>query len=169
MSNLRKVSAGEPLAISATTWNQLVGIVSRSQGSGQNGTRGFRQSVTCIIRNDTGGDLPQYGIVGLGDPVIPYDATGSDFFDSIVLKGVLAAGGDYDLKWGVTLSPIAAGEFGAVVVQGLTYAKLDSASEQAGPTEEGDVDFLTEADCGLARVLWRDAGSGNKWAVICLG
>ena len=166
----RRVSPGEPLEIAATTWNQLAEGLQQGPGNGAVPGKSFRASVTVSVRNDTGADLPQFGVVGLGDLLIDPDDGEGEFLNSIVFAGVLAAGGDYDLKWGLTLAPIEAGKIGTIVVQGLCYAKLDTEdATEAGPASDGDVEALTSVSCGLARVLWREAGGGNKWAIVCLG
>lgn len=168
--NYRRVSAGDPLQIPAATWNQLVDGLAKTTGSSAAASRSFRNSVTCLVLNTTGADLPQFGVVGLSDPIFLPSDDEDEFLRQIVLTGVLAAGGNFDLKWGLTTAPILSGEIGEVVVQGLCYAKLDTAdAETAGPDNDGTVATLTSADCGLARVLWRADGTGAQWAIVCLG
>lgn len=166
----RRVAPGEPLSIPAREWNQLVAGLEQGLGAGPGRQRGFRQAVTALVRNDTGATLPRFGVVGIGAPLLDPDDDEAAFLEQIVFAGELATNGDYDLKWGLTLAPIASGEIGEAVVQGLSFAKLDTAdATEAGPADDGDVNALTEASCGLARVLYRQSGVGDKWAIVCLG
>lgn len=166
---MHRAAIGEPFRVGATTWNRLLGLLQTSPGP-TGGAKGFRQSVTCLIWNQTGADLPRFGVVGLGEPVIDPGSNEDEFLRTVAFHGVLAEDGDYDLKWGLTIGPIKSGEFGEVIVQGLAYCYLDTAdAETAGPADDGDVVALTSASCGLARVLWRQSGSGNKLAIVCLG
>lgn len=167
----RRVSAGDALRIPAPTWNQLVGGLEQGDGNGAVPGRGFRQTTTCLIRNDTGALIPRFGVVGLGEPVFDPDNDETEFLRRVAFKGELAEDGEYELKWGIAPAPIPADEFGELIIQGLTYCLLDATDsvESAGPASDGDVEALVAADCGLARVLWRESGTGPTWAIVVLG
>lgn len=167
----RRVSAGDALRIPAPTWNQLVAGLEHGEGNGAVPSRAYRQTVTCLIRNDTGTLIPRFGVVGLGDPVFDPDTDETEFLRRVLFKGELATDGDYELRWGIAVRPIVSGECGEVIIQGLTYCLLDASDsvESAGPASDGDVEALVAADCGLARVLWRESGTGPTWAIVVLG
>lgn len=167
----RRATAGQPFIPSASTWNQLVAGLESGRGNGAAPARGFRQTVTCLVRNLTGAVIPRFGVVGLGDPLLDPDDNEAEFLRQIIFGAELATGGDYELKWGLALAPIAANAIGEIVIQGLSYCLLDADDtvETAGPASDGDVEALVAADCGLARVLWRQSGTGPTWAIVCLG
>lgn len=168
---MRRVSPGDPLRIPACTWNDLVAGLGHRRGNGAVPSLAHRQTVTCLVRNLTGAELPRFGVVGFGDPLIDPATSESEFLKNILFAGELATDGDYELRWGLTLAPIPAGKIGEVIVQGLAYCKIDADDtiETAGPASDGDVNVLVAADCGLARVLWRQSGTGPTWAIVCLG
>ncbi len=167
---MRHVQPGEPLNIPAPQWNGMLNLLERSDGAGPGRSGGFRNSVTCEIRNDTGQDLPRFGLVGLGDPLILPSDNEDEFLRRVILSGELIdAESAFDLKWGITLQPILNNQYGIIVVQGLCYAKLDDNTATTAAPKDGSIDTLTKADCGLARVIWRATGSGAQWAIVCLG
>lgn len=171
---MKHASVGDPLRIPATTWNQLLGTVEKTRQPGGEIDRGGRQDTTCIIRNDTGADLPEYGIVGFAAPLVTPSDNLSDFKGQIAFSAIVATSGQYDLKWGVALGPIAKGAWGKAVVQGLTFAEINLPStgpiQSAYPNPAGDVNYLLPTSCGLARVIWNPLTvTGPQWCVICLG
>jgi hypothetical protein len=148
--------------------NSLVDLLSANQPTTSGGRIvGRSDSTVCLVRNDTGAALPLFGVVGLGDPLITPTENLNAFLGQFQFEGVLAESADYGNKWGLTLMPIADGATGLVRLSGLCHCFLDMVAEFAGPTTDGEVDYLTEADCG-ARVLWRAAGSGAQRAIIVL-
>lgn len=166
----RRVQDGDPLIIQPKDWNRMLDGLDHSNGAGPGRAGAFRQTVTVNIRNDVGADLPRFGVVGLGSPLITPDVNEDEFLRSICLSGVAASPeSDYDLKWGITLRPIRKDEFGPVVIQGLCYCMLDDATATTAQPKDGSFLTLTGADCGLARVIWRAAGTGPQWAIVCLG
>ncbi|HEY4258590.1 MAG TPA: hypothetical protein VGM98_00460 [Schlesneria sp.] len=167
----RHVHPGDDVSIEAKVWNKVLDDYERDTGPSGPRSRAFRQSVTALIRNETGQDLPRYGVVGLGAPIILPSDDETEFLSKIALHGLLIDNEDlYDLRWGLTLTPIAVGEFGTVVVQGLCFAKINMSGATTAKPVTNDVTALTSADCGLARVLWSDpTGTGNRWALVCLG
>lgn len=167
---MRHVQDGDPLAIPARTWNEVLDLLERGRGPGPGPASMFLNTVRCLVKNNTGADLPRFGVVGIGDPLILPSDNEAEFLKHMAFSGELAENGDFDLKWGLTVAPIINQEIGVVIVQGLAFCKIDTdGATEAGPADDGDVEALTSSSCGLARVLWRESGSGNKWAIVCLG
>ncbi|TXI10628.1 MAG: hypothetical protein E6Q76_03725 [Rhizobium sp.] len=143
----------------------------RSRGPTSGAARSARQSVSVEVRNDTGSDIGRFGVVGLGAPLILPSVNEPEFLRRITLSGQLIAHeADFDLKWGIAQQPIRTGEIGEVVVQGLSFAKIDDATATTAMPKDGSLTLLTKADCGLARVLWVEPTlAATKWCLVCLG
>lgn len=165
------VQAGDPLQIEARIWNRLVSLLG---ARGQLGAERLPSPVTGAdvirVRNDTGSALSAYHVVGVGAPEITPTLNLEQFQRSLIFSGGAPASGAF----AVVLEPIPAGEIGRAVVSGVVPVQLDvsAAADSAGhvraEADAGDATALDLAQSGSARVLWRESGSGTKWALVRL-
>lgn len=70
-----KASAGDPLKIRASTWNDLMDCLADWKARQQNG-RGGRENLgddnnTILVKNDTDNPLPRFSVLGIGPQVFP--------------------------------------------------------------------------------------------------
>jgi hypothetical protein len=129
------------------------------------------EATTCLIRNDTGDDLPWRGVVGLGPPLILPTDDEDEYLSGFVFVGTLATTPSYSAKWGLTLEPIASGDVGLVRISGIAHCYIDLSPDHviqfAGPDSSGTVGALVSANCG-ARVIYRAPGTGPQYGIVVL-
>lgn len=148
--------------------NAIADLLSKSETSSGFGIENNRDPTTLLIRNDTGADLPQFGIVGIGSPLVsPSDNMGA-FLNRFAFAGVVPST-TYKTKFAITLEPIATGSCGRCRISGLCHCYIYMASaatpDFAAPTT--NVNYLVKADCGVI-VLWRSAGLNIQRAIVLL-
>jgi hypothetical protein len=176
MDAFQRALPGKPMRIPAMAYNAMLdaaeahrksaSVGGASAGAGQGGPHVVR------LRNDSGADVPQYGILGLGDIIHEWDpddaALQAEFMrNPRVFAGELPAA-THARRWALALHAIPQGQIGAAAVLGVYPCLLEVGSgshEQAGPTA-GDVTKLTSAASGTADVLWKEDGTGEKRALV---
>jgi hypothetical protein len=153
-------------------WNAAARGFLRSGESGAGAALDDRLGPQLVVhvRNDTGADLPDFGVVTLSDSLLAgTDAEQSrrDTREGPVLKGLLPAA---DTVIAVTQEPIRKDAIGRATVLGVTPCKLlvNAAGHAAARVIVGDSAKLGSAGDG-APVIYKAAPSGETWAVILLG
>lgn len=175
MGDFRKVSDGDPLIIPARAYNAFIDAANAVQrinvlGSGSSPIYGDSQTVV-LVRNDSGIDVPRFGVLGLSSPVfLPSDGL-ERWQEQTSFAGQLPSGAIHAGRFGVALGPIAAGAIVPCVVSGLVIGLVDAGGDVPyADVLTGAVDRLAgSVDGGGAQVLWREPGSGAKWAILRVG
>lgn len=171
---LRKVKSGDPLRIPAATFNTFIDAARDYLGRRQQSTRrdrpAFRQSGIVLVRNDSGSDRERFDILGVDGPVFTPDADEDAFKNAVALAGVTPSESTHKGSFAVLLEPAAAGEFAQACLDGVCIAKVDvgDASYTYAEITGGDCSRLAAAGRGSARILWKESGTGLKWAVVKL-
>lgn len=149
--------------------NAIADLLSKSETSSGFGIENNRDPTTLLIRNDTGAELPQFGIVGIGSPLVSPSDNLTAFMNRLAFAGLSPVQSTYRYKFGVTLGPIAMGATGLVRVSGLTHCWINGSTTPsfAGPASPTNVNYLVSASCG-ARVIYRTSGTGTQRAIVIL-
>ncbi|VTU00993.1 Uncharacterized protein OS=Isosphaera pallida (strain ATCC 43644 / DSM 9630 / IS1B) GN=Isop_2423 PE=4 SV=1 [Gemmataceae bacterium] len=165
-----------PFVSSAATGNAVLAAARdwRALRRGNEGSPGaarpqVQPALTVWVRNDTGGSLPAFSVLALGEPVAspadePYVAR-----DRPVFPGTAPAGAT-DV-FAVTTEPAKVGGLVRATVTGATPAYLsvsDEAHACAAPAA-ATTSTLASAANGPARVAWKESGTGAKWAIVLIG
>jgi hypothetical protein len=153
-------------------WNAAARDFLRSWESGAGAPLDSRlgPQLVVYVRNDTGADLSDFGVVTLSDSLLAgTDAEQSqrDTREQPILKGLLPAA---DTVIAVTQEPIRKDGIGRATVLGVTPCKLlvNAAGHAAARVITGDTAKLGSAGDGVP-VIYKAATSGETWAVILLG
>jgi hypothetical protein len=168
----QKVVAGQPLKIRADTFNSMIDAANyvKNKRTGNSVDIKRTNSGLILIRNDTESDVAIRRVMGFGDTVADPATAEDQFCEYIAFKGATP---DIDLhvgKWALLLDPIGSGEYGRAAISGEHQAKINVTDESHTHVEIGDESTLLQS-CfyGSAKILWKESGTGEKWAVIRLG
>jgi hypothetical protein len=169
--SFKTARAGEPLEIEAdwkNTGNEVFQEFLRRQKNGGQPPVPDRSRVTITVQNKLGLALNHLELVGLGTPVfLPATSLNSFKFSEPVFQTILPP----PLQpFGVLLDPIGIDGVGDAVLEGLAVAKVSFTHDKM-PYADGDttVATLEGRGDGYAQVLWKESGTGDKWAVLLLG
>ena len=127
---------------------------------------------TILVRNDTTVDVPRFGVLAVGEPVILPEDNEDDFFTRPCLKGGIP---QPELpNFVVTLEPIPVGQIGRGMLAGVTPAQVlvfdeDSEFRFATADPSAGVDGLVLAEGGQAEVIWKEPGTGLRRALVRIG
>jgi hypothetical protein len=175
VSGFSSVKAGDPLVISASEWRRIGAAVEAFERSRSSFASGpileALEPDLVMIRNDTGDDLPRFGVVGLGVALIDPDDSEAGFLASRALEGELATA-LHGSRLAVALAPIRDGAIGPAAASGVVPVRISVAGDSdhgAARLKIGEAGFLEAHPAGSAAVLWREGGTGEQWAIVRLG
>lgn len=181
MSDLRKVIPGQPLSIPAGAYNAFVDAAAAhrarvaSESAGMAPAPGMWPPGSVMVRNDSGGDLERFSVVGLGEPLIDPSVSLPGFQSRAGFSGVTPTSA-HTGRFAVLIAPLAAGKLGGGIVTGVAHVRLDVTDEliMRADVIDGDATKLRTHPRGAAEVLWKaptsgGGGSGVVWAMVRLG
>ena len=173
--HLKKVKSGDPLAFPAATFNAFVDAA-RAHQAGQRsingeGTRSVGHITTVNVQNASGSDVGRFGVLGIDGPAIGPEQNLAEFQGRPTLKGVTPVAGTHNGTFVVLLDPVGDGRIGRGCAAGVTVAKIDVADESHTHADiaNGVTAHLASGTSGAARILWKESGTGEKWALLRLG
>jgi hypothetical protein len=178
MGEYARVLPGQTLGIRAATWNGILDATEAYRQGARSGAPAAQppgSSPHVIrVRNDSGYDAPQYGILGIGDIIHAWDendeALQREFLSNPrVFKGLTPTTAAHAFKWALLLQALPKDQIGAAAIMGI-YPCLLSVSD-AGHTKaeilNSDIEKLAStASSGSADIVWKETGTGDKHALV---
>lgn len=173
---LGRVNPGDALNFPAQTFNifcdtaEEVARMKRRQFADRQPGRGINTGIVTV-RNDSGGDLDRFAVLGIGAPIIDNSDNLAEFQNRVTFKGQLP---DIDLHRGrfvILLEPLADGAIGKAVVSGVcqVLVNVSDAAHTFADVIDGDATTLASAARGVP-MLWKETGTGDdKCAIVRLG
>lgn len=130
----------------------------------------LQYSLAATIRNDTTYDLAAGEVVGLstilGDPITDEAIR----YSGPVFIGVVPSAA-YENKFGVMLSPCAAGGIGKAMILGAAWAKIDvnNAAHEFATIKAGTQTSLKSAASPGYPIVWKESGTGLRLCLVLVG
>ncbi len=174
---LKKVKSGDSLAIPAAAYNAFVDaaqfIQDRRHDRASQGLSAMRHSCRVRIKNATASAVARFGVLGISSVLFTPTDNLTSFQNEVLLAGV-APTAAHAGRFAVLLEPLDVGQVGTAVIDGVCIAQVYAATlEEAALTtcdaKAGDATQLQITASGTAQVLYRQSGTGTKWAVVRLG
>jgi hypothetical protein len=171
---LKKVKPGDPLAIPAATFNTFVDaaqdFLRRQRDVGRTPVADRPPFETVLLKNASGADRGRFDVLGIDAPVFTPTDSLETFTNGIALAGVTPTD-SHAGNFAVLVEPIQAGQIGRACILGACPVKVNivSTSDAFADVEAGVTDRLKSGSSGAARILWKESGTGEKWAVVRLG
>jgi hypothetical protein len=173
---LQKVNPGDRMRIAARTYNAFVDAAKAQQmqslGS-QSGPRNDAPAVMLVqVKNASGSDCPHFGVLGIGGVVFDPVAAADAFKDSVVLSGTTPSASSHaGGRFVICAEPIANGSIGAAWAGGVCQAQIEvsNADHAFADISNGLMPKLASAESGPCTILWKQSGTGTKWAIIRFG
>jgi hypothetical protein len=172
-------TAGKKAAISAGGWNAAMAAAEAHEIDQR-----YRQvpgrdlpilaATTIEVLNDSGEDRRRGQVLGLDDWLMdPEDdpAKASELFENPVLKGIVPR---IKKHWDAfVVLPFGLGkkEIGPGILAGLAVVKIDVTNDahRFAGVKDDDATLLKSQASGCVRILKRQSGTGEKWAIVQLG
>lgn len=172
---MEKIQSGQPMRIKADTFNSILDATraykERQQGGGRSANREYSDSNIVLVKNDSGVDAERFGVLGIDGPIIPPSENLSEFENRVTFACSTPTAGTHEGKFVVLAGPIAAGAIGRALALGVTPVQVNVTNETHTHAVISDAhsDYLASATNGSSQILWKESGTGTKWALIRLG
>lgn len=170
---MRKALTGERLVIPAADWNQLIDSANRS--AHQHQPRQARQSLgaylSVSVRNDSGSDVDQFGVLKIGDPIITPTVNLQGWKNDPTFIGTTPSTTNPRTQFVVMQEPVKADRIGEGLLVGLTQVQVDvvNALHTRADVKNSTLTMLQSNSYGRAEILWKESGTGTKWATVRMG
>jgi len=162
MSYLRKVTAGQPVEISAAAWNTLMDMAHEwlGEGGGRKVAGRYARSAgsTIQIKNNSPSARGRYDVLGIDSTLITPAANEAGFLQRVVFSGstpssTTRANG----RFCVLAEPAAAGKIAKAWASGMCHAWINVTNESHGFADlsNGDATKLISAETGPCVILWK--------------
>ena len=174
---LRHVRPGEPLVVRAPAWNAFVDAAMdlRRRRHDQQG-RPLPTAETVLVRNDRSGAVPRGHGVYLGEPIIDPADNELEFWSRLAFRILPQSEHTsygyrdrYRGRVAVLLEPLAAGQIGRAVIDGLAHAWVYVTDAAHGHATIGPDYGLYSTFGGPVQVLWHATGTEWQPAIVRLG
>lgn len=175
---LKKVMPGDPLKIPANTFNSFIDAAAdyQKRANYQGRSPATRQPANydniVSVRNDSGTDRSRFDILGINGLVFDANDNLARFKNaSVILKGITPAEPTHVGKFVVLQEPIKKGKIGRAAIRGMTAVKVTMAAESdlTADIYAGWLSSLKSGSSGSAQIIWKETGTGLKWALVNLG
>ncbi len=173
---LAKVRMGDPLRIPAAAYNAFVDAAKSARGLRQDTARDATREQSAFltpVKNDSGAVVPRFGILGVAAPLFDPGDAPEAFRRRAAVAGVTPTEQDHLGRFVVALEPIAPGAIGVACGAGLCAAQVDFPADgrerRCADVANGSSVKLRASDRGAATIIWKEAGTGVKWAIVRLG
>lgn len=123
------------------------------------------------VRNDSGAAISQFGVIGLGAPIITPTDNLPEFKRQVTFIGAAPDDVTHRGKVGVYLLPCGDGKIAPALVSGVVQCKvhINDVDHKFADVLDGSSVKLNSAAGGAAQILWQESGTGEKWAIVRLG
>jgi len=159
---MRKVSAGQPLRIPASTYNAMIDATVDHQRRTQNLNVSALPLNTrnglVLVRNQTGTDRNRFDVVGLSNVVVTPSENAQEFAARWAFNAVQVADTHVG-KFAVLQEPVKSGAFALALVVGVTPVFVARPSGENSETAGIKASQLhLETGLNGAQILWEDSG-----------
>ena len=172
---MQKVAVGEKFKVKANTWNSFIDVAEHHKNHqlqlGSESLRSNSKSGIILVRNDNGSLLEQFMPVILDNLIIqPDDEEKEQEFKSRVpvFSGEKVSTDNKDKPFAILQVPLESEKIGKALLQGITPAKINIGNE-SHQYAKLDASELVSCSNGIGRILWKQAGTGAKLALLQLG
>src|SRR5699024_2731099 len=178
--SFQHVHPGQKLQLPAADWNGAMDVADAfANGKLSNLANQQAGGESVLIKNTTASDISIFEILGIDTSTVDPGDNEPEFRRGVALNGTEIDSTKHAGKFAIALEPIAAGAMGKAAVEGVCICKIDVQNTTdkfaevpgddggSGSGGSGEV-YLQSAAAGSAQILWKQSGTGLKWAVVRL-
>ena len=168
----KQVTSGEKFRFSARTYNDMNQLIESNRMGGlsmQAQTLRTNQDFV-FVKNTSGINVNRYGILGISGIVFDPQTALPAFTSKVVFEGTVPQE-TQDGRFLICAEPIRNGAMGRCWADGIVITKVSvsDASHNYATILNNNVSRLKSAENGLCYILWKESGTGTKWAVLRFG
>jgi hypothetical protein len=174
MGEFRRVSAGDDvseLLLSSRFLNGAIDAITGGDFGAASATIAGRQrSIVCKIRNDSGADIAQYGILGVDAPLYDKTANSKVFLGRLLQFKGLKPKAEHAGRTAHLLEPIKNGKIGLAEIPCAVQCQVNvvTATHRFASIVDDDTAKLKSFEFGQYPFVPAETGTGTKWGVVFL-
>lgn len=157
--------------IKRSTWNRIDRVLKDYEGgySVKPGQPYDRDIV--LVYNNSGSNVTRFSVLGIDNVMITPTDSQVGFLSKRAFVGNTPSTSTHsDGKFVITIDAIPNGKCGKAVTSGLAVVQVSvSDSSHAYADVGSSSSYLVSAESGPCSILWKEAGTGTKWAVVRFG
>jgi len=175
MDELKRVRPGERLRIPAAAYNAFVDAAAefkrRKGDDSPQGGGGFFQNGIIPVQNTTGVFQDRFKILGVDVPIFTPTDNLYEFCSRFSLKGVVPVATTHVGKFAVLAEPADTNAVAMAFVAGVCPVQVNvtDATHNFAEVTPASTSSLTSGVTGSATILWKETGTGVKWAIVRFG
>jgi hypothetical protein len=172
--DLKKVRPGDPFKPPAKWFNATIDLI-KARGIGNVGQELIRSqddNNRVLVENNSGSNRDQFHILGIDDGIVFSPTDNLDEFKyNYALVGETPNENYHTGRFCIIQQPIDQGALGEAIVCGLAVCQINILSEShtRADVSHGVAAYLESNAHGSAKILYKESGTGVKWAVIKIG
>jgi hypothetical protein len=124
------------------------------------------------VRNTSGANCDRFNILGLSAITISPNENLESFQTTPAIDGVGPNRDSHTGKFGILLKPLPQNTIGPAIIAGVTVCQVEVVEEIHQFADVGTSSTrtqLTSGWVGAAEILWKEEGTGVKWAIVRIG
>lgn len=171
---LKKVRPGQPMDIPAATHNAMIDAARAHKAQAQ-GARGKppppRASGILPVKNSSGSDRDRFDVLGIDEMIYNHADNADEFKNNPAILGDVPGIPGHAGKFVILLEPIPNQRIGRGLVIGVSPVQVNvvNANDTHADVADGEMAHLESGTSGPAMILWKESGTGVKWALVKLG
>jgi hypothetical protein len=173
--DFRKVRPGDKFRMPAKAYNAFIDMARDwqdrqhdAESSAQAGSG--PDSTVVLVKNATGVDQSRFAVLGISGPIYTPDDNLDSFKNKLAFVGAVPTTASYTCKFAILLEPAVNGAIVRAVVAGVVAVQVDisDANHSFAEVKDSSSVSLKSAAIGSAQILWKQSGTGLKWALVRL-
>ena len=171
-----KVKRGQKIIFRAEHWNAFADTanahLARQFGQAAGELRFPPSAITVPVKNVSFADRGRFEVLGIEDVLFdPTDDEDAFLREPFAFEGRKPDEDDHAGRFVILVGPVKANKIGRAFIQGLTPVKVEVTDETHTYADVLDQSCakLASRQHGSAKILWKQPGVGEKWAVVLLG
>jgi hypothetical protein len=171
---LKKVQQTQKLRIPAAAYNAFVDTArahqQRQQDRQQTAQPASRSSGLVLVKNASGADRERFDVLGVNAPLFGPSDNLESFKNTLALTGITPTA-DHAGRFVILQEPLKADAIGLALAAGVSivHINVQDQAHRLADVAEGTAGNLRSGSAGVAQILWKEAGTGVKWALVRLG
>lgn len=169
----KQVTSGEKFHFSARLYNDMNHLIEdrRMRGLSVQARTPAVNNDFVLVKNISGVDVGRFGVLGIAGILFNPQTALPAFVSRTVFTGQIPSESHQTGQFLVCAEPIRNGAIGRAWATGIVTCRIDvlNQTHTYATAKPNDTTQLISADQGLCYILYKESGTGTKWAVVRYG
>lgn len=170
----KQVTSGEKFHFSARAYNEMNRVIEdgRMKGFSMHTRTPAANNDFVMVKNTSGMHVGRFGVLGIAGILFDPQTSLPAFTSRVVFTGTVPQEALHkDGRFLICAEPIRKNAIGRAWADGIVTCRIEVLNEthSYATIKPDDPTQLVSGDQGLCYILWKETGTGTKWAVVRFG